>query len=65
MEYQPFNPGTPEFFAKAFAVAVEPIAGIDRARLLEAAVHVATETRGILLDKATPQEVVADLLGTG
>lgn len=65
MEYQPFNPGTPEFFAKAFAVAVEPIAGIDRARLLEAAVHVATEARGILLDKATPQEVVADLLGTG
>lgn len=64
MEYQPYNPGTPEFFAKAFAVAVEPTPGIDRARLLEGAAHVGGEARRILLTKATPQDVVADLLGT-
>jgi hypothetical protein len=64
-EYQPFNPGTPEFFAKAFAVTVEPRPGLDRARLLEGAAHVATATRCTLLAKATPQGVVDDLLGRG
>ena len=64
-EYQPFNPGTPEFFAKAFAVSVEPTPAVDRARLLAGAAHVATEGRGILLAKATPQGVVDDLLGVG